>query len=312
MADFWTAPKTNWLTNDGIGYGDLNRIEQNIDAVRDATKRRVQGFGYATFNTDPSYDGYVVIESGSCYSENGVPINAPLYFAKNLTAWQQGNGVQFGCLAPGAVLTAHTWFYLFVISDPITGNYEYMIDDNPAGTHVASVVYTEKRYINCAKTYSAGTHSSFNLGEMYSTGDHVFINPMYADLVGCKFTSAGLANPNVYQTLILSRASGAGRETPDRNVLAQFNYLGFSLHCGLFSLIAPYTKPALFMSGGINPVAEVTLYHPTANGNYTSQFEIKVNAAGQISLAYYQSGGAGWVSFACNMFYDDRLMLGVV
>jgi len=307
MANFWTAPKTNWLTNDGIGYGDLNRIEQNIDAVRDATKRRVQGFGYATFNTDPSYDGYVVIESGSCYSENGVPISASFYFAKNLNAWQQGNGVAFGSAAPGAVITAHAWFYLFVISNPIDGSVEYMVDDNPAGTNVASVVYTEKRYVNCFKTHVAGTHSSFNLVEMYSTGDHVFINPMSPSIEGATFDTDDQAY-NKFVTQVLARASGVGNETPARNVLAQLNAVSFNCNWGMYSLITPYTLPTNFLISSL-PQAEISFLGVAAVTS-TTQFQIKVNSASQVSLAFVRKATPGWAEFRCNMFYDDRLYLG--
>lgn len=308
MADFWTAPKVNWTDSDGIGYADLNRIEQNTEAVRDGTKRRVQGFGYSTFNDNPAYDGYIVIETGSCYSENGVPINATSYFTKNLTAWQQGNGVAFGCLAPGAVISFHKWMYLFVISNPIDGSVEYMLDDNVSGNNIASVVYTEKRYINCFKTQTPGTHSSFTLVEMYSTGDYVFINPMSPSTQGAVFTTGGQAS-NVYVTQQLVRASSVGTETPlNRNVLAQFDLVHTNCDIGIYSLVHPYTIPTNFITL-LMPNAEISIMQAGRSGIQSDQFMIRVDAGSQISLALVSAGGAGWVEFRCNMFYDDRLWL---
>ncbi len=162
MANYWTIPKIDWFTSDGIGYADLNRIEANVSANRDASFFRVQGFGFAvTNNLTAGQDGIIHVAKGSGYSADGIPIKMSAEFVKNLRSWTQGNGDTYGGMASAVTAAAHTWYYIFVIMDPTTGDTEIMFDDNIAGNNISSGTYTVKRFVNSFKTGAAGDDGSF-------------------------------------------------------------------------------------------------------------------------------------------------------
>lgn len=307
MADYWTTPKINWLTSDGIGYADLNRIEANISANRDANFRKVQGFGYFISNAIVGEDGVITIGSGSCYSNNGVPIKMAAAFVKNLTAWALGNGTAFGGMAAAVTMAAHTWYYAFVIMDPTDGSTEIMFDDNPSGTNVSSGTYTEKRFINCFKTAAAGGDGSFDLVEMYSTGDRVYINPnsMYAARAITYNNSA--PNNNKYNLITLT--SGAeGFALPAKVVNANLTILNFEAAYGLISdHLNVFTVPTnLFPI--IPGIPHAEFYNIQIISAGLEDFSILITAARQINLAMYDVSDIGYVEIVTRGFYDERLL----
>ncbi len=246
MADFWTTPKVDWVANDGIGYEDLNRIEQNTEAIRNATYRKVQGFGYSVDNTPA--DGTITVNPGSCFDINGIPIERSLSITKNLNAWVEGSGASIGGLAPFAVLAADTWYYLFIIMNQTAGTTDLMIDDNAAGTNVINGIYTIKRFINTVKSGSiAGDDLKFI--EMYSTGGDVFINPnsMYPTTrYARKFTNTVPKNNN-YALEILG--VGADRSLPARIVTAHLNCLGAEASMGLVNAVGGFAATGYNIGG---------------------------------------------------------------
>lgn len=249
MADFWTDPKVDWDDNDGIGYEDLNRIEQNTKAVRDGTYRRVQGFGFLCNNQDPAYDGLVTVKPGSCYSNNGVPIKSTTNITKNLGTWAQGHGVTFGGMAAavmsGPGVTAYTWYYIFIISNPVTGAVDVQFDNNTAGTNITSITFTEKRIIGAFKTVAAGGHSSFDVLEMWSDGDNTYINPW-------SYTAATnkpvISTSNLYVEQTLSHST-RGLLLPAVQCEAFLTIITDGYSFGLYSIASLFTTPATFLSG---------------------------------------------------------------
>ena len=308
MADYWTTPKTNWITSDGIGYADLNRIEANISANRDANFRKVQGFGYTVDNTVASEDGVVTILPGSCYTSGGVPIKMASNFVKNLTTWAQGNGSGFGGMASAVTVAAHTWYYAFVIMDPTDGSTEIMFDDNVAGTNVSSGTYTEKRFINSFKTGAAGGDSSFDLVEMYSTGDRVVINPN--SMYSARFLVYTNTSPNNDDYILQTLDSGGaeGYALPAKAVLADLNlWLTAIMTTGFFSTYTGvFTIPATMGGGGATPNAEMLFLSSTSG--VRGDFHLMIDASRQFKLAMYEpSGYTGTVNLAVRGFVDERL-----
>ena len=309
MADFWTDPKINWIDNDGIGYGDLNRIEQNTKALRDATFRKLQGFGYSVDNAVVGQDGVITITPGSCYSENGVPIRMSAPFVKNLTTWAPGNGATYGGMAAAVTVAANTWYYIFVIMKPSDGSTEIMLDDNPAGTNVVSGIYTEKRFIHSFKTRAAGGDGSFDLVQMYAVGDSVFINPsaMYADR-GKKITGV---NDSYY--LIELSAGAEGFALPARDVLAKLNVvtdkgvraIGIISEYGDF-----FTVPTNFTNGGILTGEFVfnSIVPQTAGYDHgvSCDCDVMVPANRKINIAWMEDGSGPFLTLAVRGYVDDR------
>lgn len=309
MADYWTTPKINWNTSDGIGYADLNRIEANISANRDANFRKVQGFGYATDNSVGGQDGVVTIFPGSCYSDNDIPIKmGPSNFDKNLTAWAQGNGVTFGGMAAAVTVAANTWYYAFVIMNPTDGSTEIMFDDNPSGTNITSGTYTEKRFINSFKTRAAGGDGSFDLVEMYSTGDRVFINPnsMYTNRT-ITYTNTA-PNNNVYNLITLT-SGGEGFALPARAVKADLNIQAVDATFGLISdYFNIFTVPTNLFPV-IPGIPHAEFYEIQILNTGSSDLAVMITAARQINLAMYDASvDTGTVDMAIRGFHDERLL----
>jgi hypothetical protein len=307
MANYWTEPKKNWLTTDGIGYGDLNRIESNISANRDGNFRKVQGFGYEITNTVAGYDGLIGVTVGSCYSENGMPIRMNVNFAKNLNLWAPGNGGTFGGMASGVVITANTWYYIFVIMNPVNGRVDIMIDDNTSGSHFSNGTFTEKRFVNSFKTAAAGGNGSFDIVEMYSTGDRVFINPnsMYAARK-CKQYVSGV-NANKYELITLDSGGIEGFALPEIAVKANLNIGAYG--CNAFGLISSYsnvfTVPTVF-----NVILDYTaeyLHKTSTIALHSVDLEIMIDASRQIYLAR-DSGSGAYVDIAIRGYLDERLL----
>lgn len=308
MADYWTTPKVNWTTSDGIGYADLNRIEANISANRDANFRRVQGFGYTVDNSVVGKDGVITVFPGSCYSENDMPIRMNANFVKNLTTWVQGNGSGFGGMASAVTVAAYTWYYIFVIMDPTDGSTEIMFDDNVAGTNISSGTFTEKRRIGSFKTAAAGGDGSFDLVEMYSTGDHTFINPNSADSAGGSSFAAGGGGDNAYQNATLSLTSGVA--TPALDVKADLNILSENVSYGLISNYQGiFTIPVNFITGGVPSGEYVHMLETVSSGTrkQTADVSIMVDSASQIRLAHKIDTIAGTIEIRIRGFFDDRL-----
>lgn len=304
MADYWTTPKINWLTSDGIGYADLNRIEANISANRDANVRKVQGFGYAIDNSVVGEDGVVSVFPGSCYSENGMPIRMNNNHDKNLTLWAQGNGPAFGGMASAAVTAAITWYYTFVIMDPTDGSTEIMFDDNPSGTNISSGTYTEKRLIGAFKTALAGGDGSFDLIEMYSIGDHTYIHASDIYVQGTIFNNSGGIN-NTYQTATLSL--GPGLALPALNVRADLNIISTDVDYGLISnLFGVFTIPGTFISASVPSGEFVFMRYGVGKG--TADLAIMISSATQIKLAMFEAASGGSVEIRVRGFHDERLL----
>lgn len=308
MADYWTTPKINWLTSDGIGYEDLNRVEANISASRDASYRKVQGFGYSISNTGGSgYDGAVTVLPGSCYSANGVPIKLAANFTKNLNTWAAGNGAAYGGMASAVTVAANTWYYVFVVSDATDGSTEIMFDDNPSGTNVSSGVYTEKRYVGSFKTKAAGGQGSFDLVEMYSTGDDTFINA--SDMFGTPLwypNSVADNNSYVLETLV----SSGNYALPARAVKAFINVVTEGVNFGFVNTF--FTVPYPFLSGGefrgeFKGVAYDLSTIPT---QYTVDVQILVDSSRQIYIALYHPSTVITVGIYVHVrgFHDERLL----
>lgn len=311
MANYWTTPKINWVTNDGIGYEDLNRIEANISANRDANFNGVRGFGYTIDNSVVGEDGVITFNPGSCYSENGYPIRRDTDIIKNLATWAQGSGSGIGGVASAVTVAAHTWYYAFVIMDPDDGSTDVMIDDNPSGTNISSGTFTEKRFINSFKTGAAGGDGSFDLVEMYSTGNRVYINPdsMYAEPFK-NFPNAGSGVYNEYHTIDFDLGS-EGEALPAKAVRANLNircntdvdYLGLiSKYENVFTIYDP------FMSGG-EPQGEFTFAPTLEAGDPWDQvdIEIMITAAREIELAM-NGTTSGETEIAVRGFTDERLL----
>jgi len=313
----WETPKTDWDTNDGIGYADLNRIEENVSAVRDATVRGVQGFNFTVDNSQVGYDGVVTIGPGSCYSANGIPMKSLVSYTKNLTSWVAGSGNDKGGMAPAVTVAAHTWYYIFMISNPATGLYDFMIDDDPAGANISSGTYPQKRYVNAIKTNAAGDDGSFDLVEMFSVGNYTYINPNsnYSGREGGWGTS--VVGNNVYTLQTLEFPLGEGLAFPARAVRADLNlyslrlqFYGFiSAYGGVFTVPAnlfPSTVPDSAIAdflGGVNYDSGTS-----ALLNTTAEMSIMLPASGQVYVALYKETSEGSIFFAARGFYDERLI----
>ena len=308
MADYWTAPKTNWNTSDGVSYADLNRIEANVSANRDANFRRVQGFGYSIDNTVVGEDGVVTLFPGSCYSVNGMPIKMPANFVKNLTTWAQGNGAAFGGMASAVTVAAYTWYYAFVIMDPTDGSTEIMFDDNPSGTNIISGIFTEKRFINSFKTNGPGADGSFELVEMYSIGDKVFINPNSMFSGGALRFPNGVVPDGTYSTITLTAGVPLGLALPAKAVLANLNINTFDIYdFGFISrYLSIFTVPASLKPAAVW-IAEF-LHRGTDPSKYANaDFHIMIDAASQISFAMIGNIATGYTDIAVRGFTDERL-----
>lgn len=306
MADYWTTPKINWVDSDGISYADLNRIEANISANRDGNFRKVQGLGYKTDNTVVGEDGVLTVLGGSCYSQNAVPMRSDAAFAKNLTTWAAGNGAAFGGMASAVTVAAQTWYYIFLIMNPINGDVEIMFDDNFVGTNVSSGVYTEIRRIGSFRTANAGGDGSFDLIEMYSLGDHTYINPNQLSDEGTVFLDSGGNLNGVYQTITLTL--GSGHALPALSVRADLNVVSKFTDYGLMSLIfGVMTSPVPFMTGDIPEGEFVFKRHANNNGFGTADLAIMVDSARQIKMAGVVDTGGGYVDIRVRGFHDERI-----
>ena len=304
MTDFWTAPKTNWNTNDVIAYTDLNRGEQNTKSLRDGVYRKVQGIGFSADNSVVGQDGVIHVYTGSCFSTDGFPINFSTAFQKNLNTWALGNGPTFGGMAPGVTVAAITWYYIFVIMDPATGNTEVMFDDNPSGTNVSNATYTKKRRVGSFKTDLAGSYSSFLLAEMNSDGDHTFINA-YSSYSGTSFANSVGIN-NAYQLVTLSL--GLGLALPALNVKAKLNIVSSgNVHYGLIAnYTVPFTIPANLFA--VVLFGEFVFWNPITGATGTADIDFNIDSSNQLRLAMYEASGGGSVTVLVRGFYDERLI----
>jgi len=277
----WSTPKTNWVDPDGFGSADANRIEQNTSDLRDATFRRVQGFGYTT---DAGGVNYIKVLPGSCFTSAGVPLNFTSGGIKNLTAHQLGFGTSKGGMAPGVTVAANTWYYVFALGNSTTSDVEIMFDDNPAGSNVTLTNYPHVRYINSFKT-----DASSNVCEMYSTGDDVRINPysMFTTRGVTYNNSALLENLN---HVIQFTAGAEGFALPAREVEAFLEIrAGLLISWGFTSLIPGATGGNAFT---LNPVFfDGTEYNAEFRGGMdsginaeTDTLRIMVNSSRTIGL----------------------------
>ena len=306
MADWWTTPKINWNTSDGIGYDDLNRIESNIKAIGVGTKRHIKGFGMTVSNSVPSQDGVITVYAGAGYTENGVPFQQPASsFTKNLNSWVPGNGSSYGGMAPAVTVAAITWYYIFAIVNPIDGTMEIMFDDNPSGTNISSGTYTDKRRVGCFKTNQAGSYGSFTVMEMYAIDGTTYINPTYAYAQGTVFNNSAGIN-NAYQNSTLSL--GPGVALPALNVQAKLNVLVDDCDFGLISKYGSvFTIPSPFVSGGIYK-GEFIYINSAFLEKGAIDAEIMTDTNAQIQLALYRSAGPPYGSIEVRVrgFYDER------
>lgn len=305
MADYWTTPKTDWDDNDGIGYEDLNRIEQNISAHSDANFRKVQGFGHTIDNTVVGQDGVLTVTPGSCYSPNGFPIRMNTNHVKNLTTWAQGNGATFGGMASAVTVAAQTWYYIFVIMNPVNGDTEIMFDDNAAGTNVSSLVYTEKRRVGSFKTQNAGGDGSFDLWETYGVGDYVHLNTVQLGTI--VRTVVNNTSPNDDSFVLTTLNFGAGVQLPAIAVTATMNIISFDVNYGLFSNYGNFTVPANVMNGS-DPQGEFALRR-LGTGNYqTADADIFINGNNQLYVGMEEGGTInGTMDIRVHKFLDERL-----
>jgi len=298
----WITPKTNWTTSDAIGYSDLNRIESNILGVRNATVRKVQGFGYLIYNNVPSYDGIVAIQPGSCYSAGGFPIRQDTEFRKNLNTWSLGSGNDKGGMASAVTPAAYTWYYIYALLNSSTGDIDFMFDDDPGGVNIPAGTYDQKRYIGAFKTSGAGVESSFYIHEMYAIGDDTFINPndMYADRE-IEYNNIN----NDYDLITLTNAP-RGYALPARLVTAQLNtYSDADISYGFISAYGGFTVPSSLYAS-YPGVADAEVFCATPNGSL--DFSIVVPTTRQINAAYYDSGASAKIWIAVRGFHDERLI----
>jgi len=303
MADFWTDPKVDWDDNDGIGYEDLNRIEQNTKAVRDGTYRRVQGFGFHAHNDDASYDGLITVKPGSCYSENGVPIKSAANITKNLNAWAQGNGVSFGGMASAVTVAVYKWYYIFVISNPVTGDVEIQFDNVVAGTNITSITFTEKRLIGAFKTINAGTHGSFDVLEMWSDGDNTYINPWGYPATANTVLTLPL---DTYTEVTLDSISSLGRLLPLIQCEAFLTIKTNSEAFGLYNSVGYFTDPGTFISG-LNRRGEYVFCNDiSTTPDNIVDVRFVVSATNKLKIAV--STGSGDGKIFVRGFYWDRLI----
>lgn len=311
MADYWTIPKVNWIVNDGIGFSDLNRIEANISANRDANIRKLQGFGFAVNNFIGGQDGVVTVLRGNGYSLNGFPIRMDTSHVKNLTTWAPGNGPTIGGMAAAVTVAAHTWYYIFLIMDPSDGSTEIMFDDNIAGTNVSSGIYTEKRFIHSFKTDAAGGDGSFDLVGMFAIGDNVFINPdsMYPATRGVNYTPT----TNVYNLITLTEGS-RGLALPARDVKAVLNVVAEEGvdSVGLISAFGShFSVPTNFINSGIKTgefVFQSTIPTGGSTGGVSCDCDIMVPLNNKVNAALLYSSGTGDAIIAVRGFHDERLL----
>lgn len=308
----WITPKTNWNTSDGIGYADLNRIESNILNVRNATVRKVQGFGYLIYNNVSGYDGIVAIQSGSCYSSDGFPIYQTTEFRKNLNTWVLGSGNDKGGMASAVTPASETWYYIYAILNSSTGAIDFMFDDDPDGVNIPAGTFNKKRYIGAFKTAAAGAESSFYIHEMYAIGDNTFINPsdMYTgrELHFDQFSTPTLNN-NAYCLAVLNEAS-KGFALPARLVRARLNaYTDADDAIGFISNYGGFTVPANLYSVS-EYTAEVlsNLHSGGSNFNGVLDFDIMVNIDRKLNIAYRDTSANKAIWIAIRGFHDERLI----
>ncbi|NIS53233.1 hypothetical protein GWN26_10005 [Candidatus Saccharibacteria bacterium] len=255
-------------------------------------------------NSVPSQDGVITVFPGSCYSQNGVPIRMDANHVKNLNSWVIGNGPTYGGMASAVTVAAITWYYIFVIMNPLNGNTEIMFDDNPSGTNVSSGTYTEKRRIGAFKTRLAGSYGSFTILEMYSIGDHTFIHPTDYYNSGTIFNNSGGIN-NLYQTATLTL--GSGLALPALNLRADLNIISDQCDFGLISMYPiQFTIPSGLVVTGAYLGEYVFRRYGASYG--TADLAIIVTSANQIKLAMNAPGGAGSVDIRARGFHDDRFI----
>lgn len=314
MADYWTTPKVNWLSNDLIGIADLNRIEQNIAGNRDANFRKVQGFGFKADNGITDEDGVIVLQPGSTYSELGYPIRMDLQHYKSLKPWEEGNGPApgggvFGGMAAAVTVTANTWYYTFVIMNPLDGSTDVMMDDNPTGTNISHGTYTHKRLVSCCKTLAAGADGSYELLDMYGIGDRIY---MLSGPVGKKIShsSGSSASPYSNQTLTVPDGSFA---LPALEVRADLNISVEDVDFGLISNYGGIMTAPANMEFSTEYTGEFVYRRfvgdLSAPGNGASSLDVSimVDAARQIQVATHNGLlAAGYIDIKVRGFHWER------
>jgi len=304
----WETPKTDWVTSDGIGYADMNRIESNTLGVRNATVRKIQGGGYLIYNNVSGYDGIVAIQPLSCYSAGGFPIRQNTEFRKNLNTWALGSGDDKGGMASAVTPAGRTWYYIYAILNTSSGAIDFMFDDDPGGANIPVGTFDEKRYIGAFKTRDAGAESSFFISEMYSIGDRTFINPN--DMVADRDIVYTNIN-NQYKLVSLSYV------LPERLVLAQLNvYSEANKAIGFISNYGGFTVPSgIYASFPSRPPLGEVIFTRDAPVGATpnlltcgGDFPLMVDTDRQIYAALYDTGIIDKIYIGVRGWHDERLI----
>jgi len=308
----WETPKTNWNTSDGIGYADMNRIESNILGVRNATVRKVQGFGYFMDNSVVGYDGIVKIQPGSCYSSDGLPIRQDTEFIKNLTTWALGSGNDKGGVASAVTVAAYTWYYIFAILNSSTGAIDFMIDDDPTGANIPAGTFDKKRFINSFKTAAAGADGSFDICESFAIGDRVYINP---DSSFPTTRGVDISDTDDSYSLHTLLETPYGYATPARDVRADLNIIADTnvWAIGLISAYGGhYTVPSSFLNSGILTGEQVASYQYDNTASYLQGnsmiASIMIPANRTLNMAFMDTAASPECIVAVPGFYDERLI----
>lgn len=160
----WTTPKTNWTSSDGIGDGDLNRIEENTEylydregvsivALRDYISQfKVELAAGAAGATEVRVRGGIWCDSASGFVDWGGAVVTKNFTSSN---WTSGGGGEAKLTASS--YSSDRWFWVFAIYNPTTNTADFAIDDNLAGSNLGEVSlagYTLHRRICPVKTSS--------------------------------------------------------------------------------------------------------------------------------------------------------------
>lgn len=310
--NLWSTPKTTWASPDLVAAADLNRNENNVEAVRDGAWRQIQGYGFTIDNSVSGQDGVVTVLAGACFSSDGYAMRSDVSWTKNLNTWSAGNGPTYGGVVSGASVGANTWLYLFIVLDPTTGNLELMIDDNRAGSNISSGTYTKKRLINCIKTGAAGSYSSYLLVEMYSTGDRTYVNP--ESLLPSQHYlgfSNSVGIDNTYQLITLQDGT-YGLLLPNVAVEARLNLWYYDMTvAGLVSRYPSvvFSVPAQVYTATNNYFGEYV--HVPPGTTDTDLAEIMVEDNGTLYLGMYGNTTTGAVAIVPISYTWDRKVYGI-
>jgi hypothetical protein len=168
------------LADKGLAKSDLSNV--NEEALKSALDISAKGYiyGYKIKNsiTDTSHD--IEIGLGSCRDESDtlfIKTNTPL--VKKIDAnWIKGSEV--GGFPSSITLSVNSWYHVFVIYNPDTGEVDGGFDDDINATNLLNVAsaagFTKYRRIGSIKT-----DSNLNIKPFMQRGDYFHI-PQFVEL----------------------------------------------------------------------------------------------------------------------------------